>query len=62
VADIDKFNAALVNKLATYALRRGMTFDDRKSLQTVVETSKANGYKLQPLIESLVCSELFQKR
>jgi hypothetical protein len=62
VADIDKFNAALVNKLATYALRRGMTFDDRKSLQSVVEASKANGYKLQPLIESLVCSDLFQKR
>jgi mono/diheme cytochrome c family protein len=62
LADIDKFNAALVSKLATYALRRGMTFDDRKSLQAVVEASKANGYKLQPLIENLVLSDLFQKR
>lgn len=62
VADIDKFNAAFINKLATYALRRGMTFDDRKSLQAVVEASKANGYKIQPLIDSLVLSDLFQKR
>lgn len=62
LADIDKFNAAFINKLATYALRRGMTFDDRKRLHAVAETSKANGYKLQPLIESLVLSDLFQKR
>ena len=62
VADIDKFNVAIISKLATYALRRGMTFDDRKTLQAVAESSKANGYKLQPLIESLVLSDLFQKR
>jgi hypothetical protein len=62
LADIDKFNAAFVSKLATYGLRRGMTFDDRKSLQAVVEASKANGYRLQPLIENLVFSDLFQKR
>ena len=29
LADLDKFNAALVEKLATYALRRAMTIDDR---------------------------------
>ncbi len=32
LADLDKFAAAFTEKLATYALRRGMTFDDRKSL------------------------------
>ncbi|MDB5300895.1 MAG: hypothetical protein JWO87_2558 [Phycisphaerales bacterium] len=62
VSDIDKFNAALVKKLATYALRRGMTFDDRQSLAAIAGQSKAGGYKLQTLIESLVQSDLFQKR
>ena len=29
LADLDTFNPAFVEKLATYALRRAMTFDDR---------------------------------
>ncbi len=33
LADIDKFQAAFLEKLATYALRRGMSLDDR----TIVE-------------------------
>ncbi len=60
--DLDKFAAALCNKLATYALRRGMTFDDRKSLAAVVEQSKANQYALGDLVERLVLSDLFQSR
>ena len=32
LADLDKFNAAFVDKLATFALRRAMTFDDRDAL------------------------------
>ena len=35
LADLDKFAAALTGKLATYALRRGMTFDDRKLLAEI---------------------------
>jgi hypothetical protein len=60
--DCDKFAGAFTEKLATYALRRGMTFSDRMELKRVAEQSKANGYKLQSLIESLVTSDLFQKR
>ncbi|MDB6140581.1 MAG: hypothetical protein JWO94_3653 [Verrucomicrobiaceae bacterium] len=62
LADTDKFAAAFTDKLATYALRRGMTFSDREELKRVAEQSKADGYKLNSLIESLVTSPLFIKR
>lgn len=60
--DQDKFAAAVTDKLATYALRRGMTFSDREELKRIAEASKADGYKLASLIESLVTSPLFLKR
>ena len=60
--DLDKFAAAVTDKLATYALRRGMTFSDREELKRIAEASKADGYKLASLIESLVASPLFLKR
>ena len=46
VADIDKFAAAFSEKLATYALRRGMTFVDRESLKQVVEQAERQEYRL----------------
>ncbi len=60
--DEDKFAAAVTDKLATYALRRGMTFLDREELKRVTDESKAANYKLASLIESLVTSPLFLKR
>ncbi|WP_395744966.1 DUF1592 domain-containing protein [Prosthecobacter sp.] len=60
--DEDKFAAAVTDKLATYALRRGMTFSDREELKRITEESKANDYKLASLIEALVTSPLFLKR
>jgi hypothetical protein len=62
LADADRFAAAFTEKLATYALRRGMTFSDREALKTVAEESKSEDYKLASLIESLVTSPLFLKR
>lgn len=62
VADSDKFAAALTEKLATYALRRGMTFSDREELKQIAEGAKTTDYRLQSLIESLVSSPLFLKR
>ncbi len=62
LADTDKFAAAFTDKLATYALRRGMTFSDREELKRIAEQSKAADYKLDSLIESLVTSPLFVKR
>ena len=62
VHDLDRFAAAFTEKLATYALRRGMTFSDREELKHVVEKSKTSDYPLASLVESLVTSELFLKR
>ena len=62
VADIDKFGAAFCEKLATYGLRRGMTIADRLELKRIADQSKADDYRLGTLIETLVVSELFQRR
>lgn len=62
VADLDKFAAAFSEKLATYALRRAMTFSDRKALAAISAQSKGQGYQLADLIENLVLSDLFRAR
>ncbi len=62
VADLDRFAAAFGEKLATYALRRGMTFADRAALNELITRAKAQDYRLASLVESLVTSDLFQKR
>ena len=62
VADLDRFAAAFTTKLATYALRRGMTFDDRKALGGIVDQGRIDGYPLRTLIENLILSDLFRRR
>ena len=62
LADIDKFAAAFTEKLATYALRRGMTFSDREELKRITDQAKDDDYKLASIIEALVNSPLFGKR
>lgn len=60
--DIDKFNAAFVEKLATYGLRRTMSFSDRESLEAIAKASREKDYRLRDLVEAFVLSDLFQKR
>lgn len=62
LADVDKFAAAFTEKLATYALRRGMTFSDREELKRIARNAKPGAYRLVSLIESLATSPLFLKR
>jgi hypothetical protein len=62
VADTDKFAAAFVEKLATYALRRAMTIDDRRALATLATQAKTTDYRLRDIVEALVVSDLFQQR
>jgi hypothetical protein len=62
VHDVDRFAAAFTEKLATYALRRGMTFSDREKLKPILAQAKAGEYPLASLVELLVTSDLFQKR
>jgi mono/diheme cytochrome c family protein len=60
--DLDAFNLTFVEKLATYGLRRSMSFSDRDELKTIAAASKAKDYRLRDLVEAFVCSALFQKR
>jgi hypothetical protein len=62
LSDIDKFNAAFIEKLATFGLRRAMTVDDRADLSSLAKQTKAADYRLQTVVETLVLSDLFQKR
>ena len=62
VADLDQFAAAFSEKLATYALRRGMTFVDRETLKQVVRQAKQQDYRLTSFVEGLVVSPLFLQR
>jgi mono/diheme cytochrome c family protein len=62
VDDRDRFAAAFAEKLATYALRRGMTFTDRETLEPVIAAGAADGYRIGTLIEGIVTSPLFLKR
>ncbi|HEX4609874.1 MAG TPA: DUF1592 domain-containing protein [Urbifossiella sp.] len=59
--DVDTFAAAFAEKLATYALRRGVTHGDRAEVKRLVEASKPGGYRLAALVESFVAGELFLK-
>ncbi|QDU28210.1 hypothetical protein ETAA8_33100 [Anatilimnocola aggregata] len=60
--DIDPFAEAFVEQLATFALRRVMTIDDRAQLKLIAANSKKDDYRLRAVIENFVTSDLFQKR
>jgi hypothetical protein len=62
LADIDAFNHTFVEKFATYALRRAMSFDDREDLKAIAAAGKAADYRVKEIVTALVTSELFQKR
>lgn len=62
LADIDTFNAAFIEKIATYGLRRSMSFDDREGLMKIAAASKAKDYRLKDIVEAFVLSDLFQMR
>ncbi|WP_254508228.1 DUF1592 domain-containing protein [Anatilimnocola floriformis] len=62
LADLDSFNAAFVEKLATYGLRRSVSFEDREALAEIAKASRAQDYRLRALVEAFVLSDLFQKR
>jgi mono/diheme cytochrome c family protein len=62
VADLDAFNHTFIEKLATYGLRRSMSFSDRDDLKAIAAASKAKDYRLRDIIEAFVLSDLFQRR
>lgn len=62
LADLDAFNHTFIEKLATYGLRRSMSFSDRDELKAIAAASKAKDYRLRDIVEAFVLSDLFQKR
>ena len=62
LGDIDSFHSAFIERLATYGLRRSMSFDDRDDLAAIAKASRAKDYRLRDLVEAFVLSDLFQKR
>ena len=62
LGDVETFNAAFVERLATYGLRRSMSFDDRDGLAAIAKVSRAKNYRLRDIVEAFVLSDLFQKR
>ena len=62
LSDLDAFNATFIEKLATYGLRRSMSFADRDDLKAIAAVSKAKGYRVRDIVEAFILSDLFQKR
>ena len=61
-ADPDRLAEALVEKLATFALRRAMTIDDRTAIRKIAAAAKADGYRLRSLVEAVATSDLIRRR
>lgn len=57
----DQFTRAIVEKMATFALGRTLTFGDRAEIEELTGKLRKEGDGLQTLIMELVKSDLFQK-
>ena len=62
LGDLDAFNHTFIEKLATYGLRRSMSFGDRDDLKVIAAVGKAKDYRVKDIVTALVTSDLFQKR
>lgn len=60
--DMDRFAEAFAGQLASFALRRMTTFDDRSELRAITREASKDGYRLRSFIEAFVLSDFFQKR
>ncbi len=61
-ANEERLAHAFVEQLATYALRRVTTVDDKEQLQAIVKSAKEDGYGVRTLIRGLATSKLFRQR
>jgi mono/diheme cytochrome c family protein len=61
-SDAATFAEAVVGKLATFALRRAMTVDDRAAIKEITASVAASDYPLRSLVEALATSDLIRSR
>lgn len=60
--DMDAFQMTFLEKLATFGMRRTLGLADRDELRKIASQSKSTDFQLSNLLESFVCSDLFQSR
>jgi mono/diheme cytochrome c family protein len=56
----DQFARVVAEKLLTYALGRGVEYDDMTTVRTIVRGAEANKYRFSSLVAGIVKSEPFQ--
>jgi hypothetical protein len=56
----DQYVRNVTSNLLTYALGRGVEFDDMPTVRRIVNASSADNYKLKTLIEAITVSDVFQ--
>jgi hypothetical protein len=56
----DRYVRNVAQNLLTYAMGRGMEYDDMPTVRSVLRACAADGYRLRSLIEAVAMSDLFQ--
>jgi hypothetical protein len=56
----DQYVQNVTANLLTYALGRGVEFDDMPTVRKIVHSSASDGYKLKTIIETITASDVFQ--
>jgi len=62
MAGKDKFSRNMVKKMLSYSLGRSLEYYDELSVNEIMEKLKADDYKMEGLIQSVVKSKPFQRR
>jgi hypothetical protein len=56
----DRYVRNVAQNLLTYAMGRGMEYDDMPTVRSVLRVASSDGYRLRNLIEAVAMSDLFQ--
>ena len=52
----------MAEKMVIFAIGRGLEFYDRPTINKIVDSTEANGYRFSALIQAIVASEPFRMR
>jgi hypothetical protein len=56
----DQYLRNVTQNLMTYALGRGIEYDDMPTVRSVLHTASGNGYRLKALVEAVAMSDIFR--
>lgn len=60
--DREKVARAFIEHLATYALRRVLTYDDEEDLNAIAAEADKGGYRVKDVVRAVALSDLMRKR